>query len=106
MLTVREIKKVYRHLPQVHFDDINITTSLRVKKDNKDIWAEINIFIGGMAVGDILIQHDNTFFTLQYTYFDKGHRSAYKNCKVKETINIYKHYLILMGFKYMGNNYE
>lgn len=102
MLTAGEIKKVYKNLPKVSFEGFTITTSLKVKRDGRDIWAEINLFINNMAVGDILIQRNYKFLTMQYTYFDNGHRSSYINCKVGEAINIYKHYLILMGFTYIG----
>ena len=95
-MTEKEIRKVYKNLPKVYFDGFSITTSLSVKRDGKDI------FINKMAVADILIQHNYKFLTMQYTYFDNGHRSAYINCKVTEALSVYKHYLILMGFTYIG----
>lgn len=101
-MLVKEIKRVYKNLPQIHFDGVDITTKLGIKKSGKDIWAEITLLINNASVGDILIQHNYKFLTIQYTYFDNGHRSSYINCKVIEVINIYKHYLILMGFTYIG----
>lgn len=101
-MTEKEIRKIYKNLPKVYFDGFSITTSLHVKRDGRDIWAEINLFINKMAVADILIQHNDKFLTMQYTYFDNGHRSAYINCKVTEALSVYKHYLILMGFTYIG----
>ena len=102
MLTVKEAKRVYKNLPKINIDDVDITTSLRVKRSGNDVWAEINLFINNMCVGDVLIQHNYKFVTMHYTYFDKGHRSAYINCKVAEVLNIYKHYLVLLGFEFVG----
>lgn len=103
MLTAKEIRKVYKNLPKVHFDGFDITTSLKVKRDGKDVWAEINLFINKIAVGDVLIQRNYKFLMMQYTYFDNGHRSSYINCKVTEALSIYKQYLILIGFNYIGS---